>query len=510
MAIVQPVTSTADSARRLKLENPATREALGEISVLNAAEVRARVAAARRAQPAFAALGFKRRAAIMYRALDLLLEQEIRFIDVIVGETGRSRMETLMMELFPACDALAYYAKYAERLLRDESPSLHLLKNKKLVISYRPLGVIGVITPWNGPFVLALNPTVQALMAGNAVVVKPSEVTPFSGKLVGELLKEAGLPPDVLQVLEGDGETGAALVEGGIDKIAFTGSVATGRKIGEACGRNLIPCTLELGGKNPSIICADADISRAAKGCVVGAFFNAGQFCCATARVYVVDSVADRFTQGVVDYVRSLKQGTSGDYDLGPAIWSRQMEVIERHVKDAVARGAKVLVGGAKNRELGDLFFEPTVLTQVNGEMQVMREETFGPVMTIVRVRDEAEALRLANDTQYGLAAVIWTRDADKALELGRQIEAGHVCMNDMSMTYGIHEAPFGGRKQSGLGQVHGPAGLKSYCFAQSIVLERFSLGQEDSWYPFTSAKADGMRKAMRFIFGSKLGRLFT
>lgn len=510
MAIVQPVTSTADSSRRLRLESPATREALGEIRVLNAAEVRARVAAARRAQPAFAALGFAKRAQIMRRALSILLEQEDRFIDVIVGETGRSRMETLMMELFPACDSLAYYSKHAERLLRDESPSLHLMKGKKLVISYRPLGVVGIITPWNGPFVLSLNPTVQALMAGNAVVLKPSEITPFSGKLVGELFKEAGLPDDVLQVLEGDGETGAALVEGGVDKISFTGSVATGRKIGEACGRNLIPCTLELGGKNPSIVCADADIPRAAKGCVVGAFLNAGQFCCATARVYVVDSVADEFTKRVVEYVRSLKQGTRGDFDLGPAIWPRQMEVIERHVKDAIARGASVLTGGAKNRALGDLFFEPTVLTQVTAEMQVMREETFGPVLTIVRVRDEAEALQKANDTSYGLAAAIWTRDAAKALELGRAIEAGHVCMNDTSMTYGIHEAPFGGRKQSGLGQVHGPAGLKGYCYAQSIVLERFSVGQEDAWYPYTAAKASSMRKAMRWIFGSRLGRLLT
>jgi acyl-CoA reductase-like NAD-dependent aldehyde dehydrogenase len=504
MAIV--IDQALGSSRRLKLESPATRESLGEIRVFDAAEVRARVDAARRAQPAFAALGFAKRAEIVRRALAILLAQEDRFVDVIVGETGRSRMETLMMELFPACDALAYYAKHAERMLRDEKPSLHLMKGKKLVISYRPLGVIGVITPWNGPFVLSLNPTVQALMAGNAVVLKPSEITPFSGKLVGELFREAGLPPDVLQVLEGDGETGAALVEGGVDKISFTGSVATGRKIGEACGRNLIPCTLELGGKNPSIVCADADIPRAAKGAVVGAFMNSGQFCCATARVYVVERVADDFTARVVEYVKSLKQGTRGEFDLGPAIWPRQLDVIERHVKDAVARGARVLTGGARK----ELFFEPTVLTQVTPEMQVVREETFGPVLTIVRVRDEAEAVRLANDTSYGLAAAIWTRDAAKALELGRAIEAGSVCMNDTAVTYGIHEAPFGGRKQSGLGQVHGPNGLKNYCFAQSIVLERFSVGQEGASYPYTEAKANGMRKAMRFLFGSKLGRLLT
>ena len=510
MAIVQPITCAPGHTRRLKLQNPATRAELGEIRVHTADEVKARVAAARRVQPAFAALGFDKRAEIMRRALRLLLDQQERYIDVIVGETGRSRTETLLMELFPACDSLAYYAKHAERLLRDESPSLHLLKNKKLVISYRPLGVIGIITPWNGPFVLSLNPTVQALMAGNAVVLKPSEVTPFSGKLVGELFAEAGLPEGVLQVLEGDGETGAALVAGGVDKISFTGSVATGRKIGEACGRNLTPCTLELGGKNPSIVCADADIPRAAKGCVVSAYFNAGQFCCATARIYVMESVADAFTEQLVTYVKTLKQGTSGDFDLGPAIWPRQLEVIERHVNEAVTRGARVLTGGARNRELGELFFQPTVLIDVAHDMQVMREETFGPVLSVVRVRDEAEALRLANDTSYGLAATIWTRDSQKALELGRRIEAGHVCMNDTSVTYGIHEAPFGGRKQSGLGQVHGPNGLKGYCYAQSIVLERFKLGQEDAWYPYTQAKASSLRKVMSWVFGSRLGRMFT
>jgi acyl-CoA reductase-like NAD-dependent aldehyde dehydrogenase len=211
-----------------------------------------------------------------------------------------------------------------------------------------------------------------------------------------------------------------------------------------------------------------------------------------------------------VDYVQTLKQGTSGDFDLGPVIWPRQLDVIERHVKDAVAHGARVLTGGARNQALGELFYQPTVLTDVSPDMQVMREETFGPVLSIVRVHDEAEAIRLANDTPYGLAATIWTRDSHKALELGRQIEAGHICMNDTSMTYGIHEAPFGGRKQSGLGQVHGPNGLKSYCYAQSIVLERFKLRQEDAWYPYTQEKANGMRKAMRWLFGSKLGRMLT
>ena len=510
MAIVEPVAGDHGSRRRLRLESPATRGLIGEIEVHTAEEVRERVAAARRAQPAWEALGFPRRAEIMRRALSILLSQQDRFIDVITRETGRSRMETILMELFPACDSLAYYAKNAEKLLRDESPGLHLLKTKKLVISYRPLGVVGIITPWNGPFVLSLNPTVQALMAGNCVVLKPSEVTPFSGKLVGELFAEAGLPPDVLSVLEGDGETGAALVEAGVDKISFTGSVRTGRKIGEACGRNLVPCTLELGGNNPMIVCRDADVARAAKGCVFGAFLNAGQFCCATGRVYVVDSVADAFIQHVVEYVKSLKQGHSGEFDLGPAIWPKQIETVERHVNDAIARGARVLTGGKRNRALGELFFEPTVLTDIKPDMQLMHEETFGPVLPIVRVRDEAEALRLANESRFGLAATLWTRDEQNAMRISRAIETGSVCVNDSSITYGIHEAPFGGRKQSGLGQVHGPTGLKGYCFAQSIVLTRFSFGQEDAWYPYTHEKASGMQKVMHWLWGSRIGRLFT
>src|ERR1019366_187659 len=267
------------------------------------------------------------------------------------------------------------------------------------------------ITPWNGPFILSLNPSVQALMAGNTVVLKPSEVTPFSGRLVGELFTEAGLPRDVLTIVEGDGETGAALVDAGVNKISFTGSVRTGRKVGEACGRNLIPCTLELGGKDPMIVCADADLERAVGGAVFGAFMNAGQFCCSTERVYVVESVADEFTRRVVEKTKALKLGKEGEFDIGPIIWPKQLETIERHVADALGKGARLLSGGRRATEVGNLFYEPTVLVDVTHDMAIMREETFGPILPIVRVKDEAEALRLANDTAYGLAANVWTKD---------------------------------------------------------------------------------------------------
>lgn len=446
----------------------------------------------------------------MRRALEILLAKQEDYIRVIRQETGRSRVETILMEIFPACDSLGYYAKNAKRLLRDEKPSLHLLKTKKLIITYRPLGVVGIITPWNGPFIMGLNPTVQALMAGNTVVLKPSEVTPFSGRLARDLFDEAGLPKDVFRVVEGDGETGAALVEAGVSKIAFTGSVRTGRKIGEACGRNLIPCTLELGGKDPMIVCADADLDRAAKGCVFGAFLNAGQVCCSTERVYVVDSVADEFTAKVLAHARQLRQEKDGEYDIGPMIWPKQIETVERHVADAVAKGAKVLLGGKRNPALGGLFFEPTVLTDVTHDMLVMQDETFGPVLPIVRVKDEQEALRLANDSQYGLSATLWTEDRDKAVALARLIESGSVCVNDSSITYGVLEAPFGGMKTSGIGQIQGKNGLKGYCFAKPVLLNRYQPKEEQAWYPHSRDKGEMLQKVMRWIWGSPLGRFLT
>jgi acyl-CoA reductase-like NAD-dependent aldehyde dehydrogenase len=510
MAIVQAVDAANGERRRLRLRSPLTDEPIGEIAVSTEAEVREAVARARRAQPAWEALGFAGRAAILRRAIQILLRDQEEYIEVIRRETGRSRFETIMMEIFPACDSLEYFSKNAAKFLQDERPGMHLLRAKKLVITYRPLGVIGIITPWNGPFILALNPSVQALMAGNTVVLKPSEVTPFSGHLVRRLFAAAGLPADAFIVVDGDGEAGAALVNGGVDKIAFTGSVRTGRKIGEACGRNLIPCTLELGGKDPMIVCDDADLDRAARGCVFGAFLNAGQFCCGTERVYVVERVADEFTSKVVAHVSTLRQGTEGEYDIGPMIWPQQLAIVEQHVDDARAKGAKVLTGGRRNPALGGLFYEPTVLTDVTQEMRVMREETFGPVLPILRVRDEEEALRLANDSDYGLSSTLWTNDDEKALRLARRIDAGSVCVNDSSVTYGALEAPFGGVKTSGLGQVHGSNGLKSYCAAKPVLMNRFRQKEELVWYPYTREKGETLQKVMRWVWGTRLGRLLS
>ena len=509
MAIVTPIEALPGGRRRLSLANPATREPVGEIEVQNAHDVASALEAARKAQPEWAARSIDERARYLTRAVQMLIERQDEFIDVLRRESGKPRTEILMMEIYSACDVLTYYTKHASKMLRSEKRSLHGFMRllKKLRIEYRPLGVIGVISPWNGPFILSLSPTIQALLAGNAVLLKPSEVTPYSGKLVGDLLEAAGLPDGLLTVLMGDGETGEAVAEAGVDKIYFTGSVKTGRSVAEACARQLIPCTLELGGKDPMIVCEDANLDNAAGGAIVGAFLNSGHVCCGTERVYVVDDVADEFTRKVLERVARLRQGSRGEFDVGAIFWDRQLEIIEAHVADAVAKGAKLLAGGRRNPGFDGLFFEPTVLADVNHDMLVMQEETFGPVLPIMRVSDQNEAVRLANQTPYGLGATVWTRDGRGGIELARRIDSGSVCINDMAVTYGVLEAPFGGLKSSGVGQVHGPNALRGFTHPKPILIDRFGGRATAGLYPYSFKNEARIQQMIRILYHSPLGR---
>ncbi len=509
MAIVTPIPTPPGARRRFEISNPATLERVGEIEVMNADDVREALGRARKAQPGWASLEVSERAVFVRRALAILIERQGRIVEIVMRESGKPASEALMIDVFAACDAMTYWSKHAPRMLQPERKRLHgmLRFMKKLEIVYRPLGVVGVISPWNGPVILSLNPTVQALLAGNTVLWKPSEVTPFSGQIVGDLFKAAGLPEGVLTVLTGDGETGAALVEAGVDKISFTGSVATGRRVAVACAERLIPCTLELGGKDPMIVCADADLDAAAGGAVAGGFLNTGQYCCGTERVYVMEEVADLFTEKVVARARSLRQADGGEFDVGAMFWPRQLEIVERHVEEAKARGAQALVGGRRNPALKGLFYEPTVMTGVSDDMALMREETFGPVLPIVRVRDIEEAIARANDTSYGLGANVWTRNAARGREIAMRIDSGSVCINDMTMTYGATEAPFGGRKDSGVGQVNGQLGPRGYAYAQPILTDRFGGRQTAKHYPYSREKDEGMKKFIRFLFGTPLAR---
>lgn len=507
MAVVEPMEADAGGRRRQRLLSPATLEPVGEVEVHGAGPVRAAVERARKAQPDWAALRFEERGRCLRRALQALLARREQALDVLVGETGKPRTEAIDSELAPACDALAWYAGSARRLLGDRTLPLHRQRRKRVQVTYRPRGVVGVLTAWSYPLWLAANPTVQALMAGNAVVMKPSEAAPFSACLLAELLHEGGVPADVVQCVTGDAETGAALVEGGVDMVAFAGRTRTGRGVGEACGRRLLPCVLSLGAKNPMVVCADADLDRAAGAAVRGAFANAGQTCLALERAYVVDEIADAFTRRVVERTAPLRQGTGGESDVGPLIHAPQLAVIQEHVEDARRKGAKLLAGGRRNPAYPGLFYEPTVLGDATHDMQILWEETLGPVLPIVRVRDEDEAVRFANETPYGLGASVWTRDRRKGLKRARALETGAAVVNDVLLHYAIPEAPYGGRKQSGVGRLGGEVGLKHFCEAQTLVDDRLGSGSGFAGFPYTERKARRLARRLRFTWGSPLGR---
>ena len=491
MAIVEEINDPAGLRKRIRLSNPATLEHICDMECITHDEVFEAVKKARLVQPMWAALSFKERARYMMKALEILIERQEEFIDVVLRETPKPRTQAILMDIWASCDSLNYYAKKSQKCLKTEIVRPHgmLAFMKQLKIVYHPLGVVGIVSPWNEPFFLSINPTIQALMAGNAVLLKPSSVTPYSGKLVGDLFEAAGLPEGVLQVILGDGRAGAALIEAGVDKISFTGSVETGRKVAVACAERFIPCTLELGGKDPMIVCEDANLEVAAGGALSAAFLNGGQVCMAAERVYVMDPVADEFINKVVEKTLKLRQSADGEFEVGAMYWPDQIKIIERHMEDAIAKGAKVLCGGRRNPNLKGFYFEPTVMTDVTHDMLIMREETFGPILPIVRVRDEEEAIKLANDTEFGLSATVWSRSNRRSCKIAERIHAGSVCINDQSITYGAPEAPFGGRKESGIGQVNGDIGLRGFCYAQPILIDRFGGRMAIQGFPYSFKK---------------------
>ncbi|MEZ4279462.1 MAG: aldehyde dehydrogenase family protein [Myxococcota bacterium] len=510
MALFEALPSQ-DGRRRYDVKSPVTLESIGQFECATPEEVRAAVARARKAQQEWATRSFEERAEVLWRLVDQFVARQEDIIDVVVKETGKPRNEAISMEVLAPCMQISHYAKRGAGYLKTvrKRPSGVMRFSKKITLVYQPLGVVGLITPWNGPVALAANPLAQALMAGNAVVHKPSEVTPFSAVLLQEMTIAAGFPPDLYQVIQGDGQTGAALIDAGVDKVSFTGSVATGRKVGEACGRNLIPVTLELGGKDAMIVCRDADLDRAADGAVRGSCFNTGHYCCGTERVYVPEAIYEPFVEKVVAHAKALKQTDKGEGDVGAIFWDKQMDIIEAHMADAKAKGAKVLVGGERNRALSGYFFPPTVVVDVDHEMDLMSQETFGPIVAIHKVRDEEEALRLANDSDYGLSGNVWTKDLARGEALAARMQTGSVSVNDIAVTYGIAEAPFGGLKASGVGQVNGEIGIRGYCHLHPIITDTTKKAQ--GGYPYTIEKAEGLQKLVKNVFGNRwLRKMFV
>ena len=509
MAIVKKLQTVEGERRRLEIINPANMETIGEIEALSKDDVAEALARARVAQKAWSRLSFKQRGAYLLRALDVLVEKQDEYIEVILKDTPKTRNEALAMDIYTGMDSLLYYATKAEKFLKPEKRPLHGLGGvmKKLEIHYKPLGVIGVVSPWNAPFILSLNPAIQALMGGNAVLIKPSSATPFAGGLVGKLFEEAGLPKDLVTILQGDSATGQALLEVGVDKISFTGSEGIGRHVGITCAEQFIPCSLELGGKNPYIVCADADLERAAAGAVAGNFLNAGQYCGGNEIAYVEKSVAPEFIRLVKERATALRQSNSGEFDVGALYTADQLKLVEEQVAEAIAKGATVVAGGRRNPEFEGLYFEPTVLTDVTADMRIVKEETFGPVMTIIAIDSIDALVDEINASNYGLTASVWSKDIEKAKRIALSIDTGCLDVNAFASSYGTAEAPFGGRKASGIGQVNGAAGLRSYCHAQPIQVDRMGGKQMLSMYPKNAKDDEGFQKLLKFLYGTSFGR---
>ncbi len=490
--------------------NATTGKPFGELPVSNEAEVRHMVSLAREAQPAWASLTFKQRGTYLHHFRDVMLKRSDDIATLIAREVGKPAIEGLMTEIMAAADIINYYVKHAEEMLADQAVPLHLLKHRKSYIHYAPLGVIGIISPWNFPFVLALSEVATALMAGNSVVLKPSELAPMCGQIIADMFEAVHLPEHVFSIVHGDGKTGAALVKSGVDKICFTGGGATARRIMSAAAENLTPVVFELGGKDPMIVCEDADIERAAQAAVWGGFSNCGQVCASVERVYVHQKVADAFIARTTELTKKLRIGAAAegaDVDIGSMISERQVHIAERQVKDALEKGATVLTGGQRPAHLTGPYYEPTILTNVTHEMEVMREETFGPLLPIMVVEDDEEAIRYANQSIFGLDAYVFSKDDAHADRVARRIEAGTVMINDVIASYSAPETPWGGVKQSGIGRIHGgEMGLKEFCQVRHIMSERIHLPlkKELWWFPYRKSRMPLFRGALKLIFGGK------
>ena len=422
--------------------------------------------------------------------------------------------EALTTEVLVVLDAARFLIENACRLLRDE-PLPHgslatKLKSGRLL--REPYGVVGIISPWNYPFSIPATETLAALVAGNAVVLKPSEFTSLVAQDLASLLHAAGVPRDIFQVVVGDGSTGAALIHSrgpGIDKLVFTGSVATGKRIAAAAAERLLPMVLELGGKDPMLVLDDADVDVASSAAVWGAFVNAGQTCLSVERCYVHRSLYEEFLRACVEKTNKLRvgHGLDRETDVGPMIHERQLQIVEAHVEDAVARGARVLAGGSRIPELGKNFYKPTVLADVTHEMRIMREETFGPVLPVMAFDSDEEAVRLANDSEFGLAASVWTRNRERGERLARSIHAGTVMVNDAISCFGISEAPHGGVKSSGIGRTHGRFGLEEMVRLKYLDVDLAPGMKKVWWYGYGATFARQMEGFLDFQFARGLGK---
>jgi len=449
---------------------------------------------------------FPERVQYLRKMCGLIVTHLDQLIDIICADTGKVPVEAVTADLLTVVDYLKHVEKHGVKALRPKKvPTPMALFGRRSYVEYQPRGVVLVISPWNYPFQLSLIPLIAAVFAGNSVILKPSEVTPKVGAAIKRLCELCDFPPGVVQVALGGKDLGAELVQGRPDYIFFTGSVQTGKIIQQEAAKRLIPTTLELGGKDPMIVCADANLKRAAKGAVWGAFTNLGQVCMSVERLYVEQSVYDEFVGELVSEVSRLTQGAGADCDLGAMTWLGQVEVVKEHVNDALARGAKLITGLPPEQWdfSRGLFIPPMVLVNVTPEMKIMREETFGPVLPVMPFDEIDEAIRLANDSSFGLNASVWSRDLKKAHRIARELVSGNVVINDVIISVANPYLPFGGVKESGIGRYHGEIGLQAFCHERAVVVSRGRRKSELNWYPYRG-KLELFKKMVRLLYGRR------
>ena len=485
--------------------NPATLTKIGELPLYTPEMVEEKILLAKEAQVIWGEKSLRDRSEELILFRKFLANNKEEMISCICNETGKTKMDALL-EVFTTLESIDYIAKKGIKILSNEKRSSGLIGFKKCYVNYQAYGVVGVIAPWNYPLILSIIPTMNALMAGNTVVIKPSEVTPYTTLKALEFFQRAGLTNGILQVVTGKESVGATLVNSpNTNMICFTGSTATGKIIGEACGRMLKPVLLELGGKDPMVVFKDADLRRAVRGSLWGGFANSGQTCISVERVYVEKAIYNEFISLLKEEYTKIRQGSKEEFpSVGSMTLPRQVNIVESHYKDAKSKGAFFVAGGKRVLTEKGLFHEPTIIIGVNHQMKIMKEETFGPEISVMEFNTEEEAISLANDSDYGLSASVWTNDSKKAKRVAQKIQAGSVSINDVIINYTMSDLPFGGFKKSGLGRVHGPEGLRAFAQVQAISSNRWFWRFTDElwWFPYSKKIYSYIASAVKFLFG--------
>jgi acyl-CoA reductase-like NAD-dependent aldehyde dehydrogenase len=503
------MAATAISVDTLPSINPATGETLGYFEKTPPAALPQNFSHARAAQAAWSRIPVAERCAHLRDLRDRVMSSRDALSDAVVAESGKPRVEALFADIFVAVDTAAYFTKNAEGLLSPERVPHHstAAKAKSGKLIYEPLGVIGIISSWNYPLAIPLSQIIPAVVAGNAVICKTSDFTPHCGALIEKLFVDAGFPRDLVTVVQGAGEVGQALIEADPDKVLFTGSVATGRRVAEACAKRLIPTVLELGGKDAMLVLADADLDIAASAAVWGSYTNCGQVCLSVERLFVEQSVGDEFAARCVAKTKKLRLGPGNDptTDVGPMIRPQHVQRVVDLIEDAVSRGARVLCGGHPRVDLGANFFEPTVVTNVDSTMKLFQEETFGPILAMQAVENSEEAIARANDSPFALSASVWTRDAARGEAIAKRLRAGAIMVNDAISYFAIAEAPHGGCAASGWGRTHGKAGLLEMVQTKYIDVDRLPGREKPWWYRYGADLERAADAFLQFEYGRGL-----